>query len=145
MRAEYPFSAVVAQDELKLALLLSANVINLGADIGAMGSALKLLVGGPAPGHLYSFKQLLYDAAQRHDPVDPLAGESGFELIQSHAIRYPLALRGPEQVANLLLMTPYFWSADRTTRDRLAALDHLDTEVDVVVHAYRRTAEASVG
>jgi NRAMP (natural resistance-associated macrophage protein)-like metal ion transporter len=29
-------------------LLLTANVINLGADIGAMGGALKLLVGGPA-------------------------------------------------------------------------------------------------
>ena len=35
-----------------VALLLVANVINLGADIGAMGGALKLLVGGPA--HLYS-------------------------------------------------------------------------------------------
>ena len=31
-----------------VALLLVANVINLGADIGAMGSALKLLVGGSA-------------------------------------------------------------------------------------------------
>jgi NRAMP (natural resistance-associated macrophage protein)-like metal ion transporter len=31
-----------------VALLLAANVINLGADIGAMGGALKLLVGGPA-------------------------------------------------------------------------------------------------
>src|ERR1700680_84051 len=31
-----------------VALLLIANVINLGADIGAMGSALKLLVGGSA-------------------------------------------------------------------------------------------------
>src|SRR5579863_8444293 len=31
-----------------IALLLAANIINLGADIGAMGSALKLLVGGPA-------------------------------------------------------------------------------------------------
>ena len=29
-------------------LLLIANVINLGADIGAMGIALKLLIGGPA-------------------------------------------------------------------------------------------------
>jgi NRAMP (natural resistance-associated macrophage protein)-like metal ion transporter len=34
--------------------LLVANVINLGADIGAMGAALKLLIGGPA---------LLYTAA----------------------------------------------------------------------------------
>jgi NRAMP (natural resistance-associated macrophage protein)-like metal ion transporter len=31
-----------------IALLLVANSINLGADIGAMGGALKLLVGGPA-------------------------------------------------------------------------------------------------
>jgi NRAMP (natural resistance-associated macrophage protein)-like metal ion transporter len=29
-------------------LLIVANVINLGADIGAMGAALKLLIGGPA-------------------------------------------------------------------------------------------------
>src|SRR5450631_4938433 len=35
-----------------VALLLAANIFNLGADIGAMGSALRLLVGGPA--HLYA-------------------------------------------------------------------------------------------
>ena len=29
-------------------LMVIANVINLGADIGAMGAALKLLIGGPA-------------------------------------------------------------------------------------------------
>jgi Mn2+/Fe2+ NRAMP family transporter len=33
-------------------LLLVANVINLGADLGAMGSALKLMIGGPA--HFYT-------------------------------------------------------------------------------------------
>jgi Mn2+/Fe2+ NRAMP family transporter len=33
-------------------LLLAANIFNLGADIGAMGSALRMLVGGPA--HLYA-------------------------------------------------------------------------------------------
>jgi Mn2+/Fe2+ NRAMP family transporter len=32
-------------------LLLAANIINLGADLGAMGQALRLLVGGPP--HLY--------------------------------------------------------------------------------------------
>jgi NRAMP (natural resistance-associated macrophage protein)-like metal ion transporter len=32
-------------------LLLTANIINLGADLGAMGEALKLIVGGPA--HVY--------------------------------------------------------------------------------------------
>jgi Mn2+/Fe2+ NRAMP family transporter len=31
-----------------IALLLMANIINIGADIGAMGAAVHLLVGGPA-------------------------------------------------------------------------------------------------
>jgi NRAMP (natural resistance-associated macrophage protein)-like metal ion transporter len=34
-----------------IALLLIANIINIGADVGAMGAAVNLLVGGPA--HLY--------------------------------------------------------------------------------------------
>jgi hypothetical protein len=34
-----------------VALLIIANTINIGADIGAMGAAVELLVGGPA--HLY--------------------------------------------------------------------------------------------
>src|SRR3984957_8215828 len=34
-----------------IGLLLIANIINIGADVGAMGAAVNLLVGGPA--HLY--------------------------------------------------------------------------------------------
>jgi len=34
-----------------VALLIIANIINIGADIGAMGAAVNLLIGGPA--HLY--------------------------------------------------------------------------------------------
>jgi NRAMP (natural resistance-associated macrophage protein)-like metal ion transporter len=48
IRRHYP---TIVVDSL-VGLLLIANVINLGADIGAMGSALQLVVGGPA--HLYS-------------------------------------------------------------------------------------------
>ncbi len=36
-------------------LLLTANVVNLAADIGAMGSALQLLIGGPALGYAALF------------------------------------------------------------------------------------------
>jgi hypothetical protein len=80
-----------------------------------------------------------------HEPVARLAEESGFELINTHVIRYPLALRGPGQAANLLLMTPYFWSVDVETRARVSALDALDTEVDVVVYTYQRTELPSAG
>ena len=35
------------QPRVLVALLLIANFINLGADLGAMGDALRLLIGGP--------------------------------------------------------------------------------------------------
>ena len=36
-------------------LLIVANTINLGADLGAMGAALKLLVGGPSLAYVVLF------------------------------------------------------------------------------------------
>src|SRR5437763_7099170 len=43
LREHYPISVLRAM----VALLLIANFINLGADLGAMGDALRLLIGGP--------------------------------------------------------------------------------------------------
>ncbi|MGH3187033.1 MAG: putative RNA methyltransferase [Streptosporangiaceae bacterium] len=98
-----------------------------------------VLVGGPGEDHLYSFKELLYDAPARFEPSERLTPDDGFEPITVHRIQYKLELRGPGQVSNLLAMTPFFWSASQDTQARLQATDRLDTEVDVIVHAYRRT------
>jgi 23S rRNA (guanine745-N1)-methyltransferase len=103
-----------------------------------------VLVGGPGENHLFSFKQLLYDKPVRHETTDALAGEEGFEPLAVRRLRYPLRLRGPRQVANLLLMTPYYWSVGDETKARLAAMNELDTEIDVAVHAYRRTESAPI-
>jgi NRAMP (natural resistance-associated macrophage protein)-like metal ion transporter len=43
LKAHYPRSLLVGL----VGLLLIANTINLGADLGAMGAALKLVIGGP--------------------------------------------------------------------------------------------------
>jgi 23S rRNA (guanine745-N1)-methyltransferase len=101
-----------------------------------------VLVGGPGEHHLFSLKQLLYDTPAAHVPASTLAGEAGFELVGTHRMIHRVSLRGPGQVANLLRMTPYYWSADAAKQAQLADLDALDTEIDVVVHAYRRTTTA---
>jgi NRAMP (natural resistance-associated macrophage protein)-like metal ion transporter len=44
IRSQYPVAVVMGF----VFLLFVANIINLSADIGAMGAALKLLIGGPA-------------------------------------------------------------------------------------------------
>jgi hypothetical protein len=58
--------------------------------------------------------------------------------LATHRIQFPLRLGSPKQVANLLKMTPFSWAANRPAQERLAGLDALGTEVDVVVRAYRR-------
>jgi 23S rRNA (guanine745-N1)-methyltransferase len=110
-----------------------------------------VVTGSPGECHLFSLKELVYQRPERHEPSDPLAGQRDFELLGTERIRYDLALRGPGQVGNLLQMTPYYWSADQRTQSHLGQLDSLDTQVDVLVHAYRhcptdgRAGEASEG
>lgn len=51
MRAYYPNWLL----QFVVALLLIANTINIGADLGAMGDALKVIVGGPAVLYVVAF------------------------------------------------------------------------------------------
>ena len=97
-----------------------------------------VLVGGPGPRHLAALKRLVYADPAEHAAADPLGGEPDFVPIDTHRIAHPLAVCGPGQVGLLLRMTPYYWSAGAETQARLDALDALDTEIDVVVSAYRR-------
>jgi NRAMP (natural resistance-associated macrophage protein)-like metal ion transporter len=54
LRRHYPTSLLNGI----VALLVLANVINIGADLGAMGEALKLLIGGPALLYVVGFTAL---------------------------------------------------------------------------------------
>ncbi len=97
-----------------------------------------VLIGSPGPEHLLGLKELLYDVPSRHEPDAALIGEPGFELLSTHRIRYAIDLQGSSQVSNLLLMTPFYWSASRQDQARLGEMHELQTEVDVLVHAFRR-------
>ena len=98
-----------------------------------------VLVGEPGERHLFSFKRLLYHTPEPHGSRAVLTGESGFEATIDYRIHYDISLRGPGQVADLLAMTPFYWSVGADTQAALADVDALDTEVDVVVRGYRLT------
>ncbi len=54
-----------------VALLFVANILNIGADLGAMGDALALLIGGPRLSYVVSFGVLCGLAADFH-AIQPL-------------------------------------------------------------------------
>jgi 23S rRNA (guanine745-N1)-methyltransferase len=102
-----------------------------------------VVVGGPGAGHLYSFKQLLYDQPAEHEPAEHFAADPAFELVQTSHSRHLMRLQGSQAVANLLGMTPFFWTLNAAARARLGRVESLDTEIDVVLRCYRRTSAES--
>lgn len=94
----------------------------------------RLIVGAPGPRHLFGLRSLIYETPTEHPEIAPLT--EGFTLTAEARVRYNLELRAPDAVAALIGMTPYAWAAD--ARERLAGLDRLDTEVDVLIRTYER-------
>jgi 23S rRNA (guanine745-N1)-methyltransferase len=86
----------------------------------------------PAANHLYEFKQALYDK-----PTEHKAGQvtpEGFELAQQLNLSFVIQLPEPQQRENLLMMTPYYWSATAEKKQKLVEnLQQFTTDFDIKV------------
>ena len=96
-----------------------------------------VVVGAPGPRHLFGLKELVYDNAEQHTPSDPLDGAPGYELAATDSVQYTLEIDNRDAIAALFAMTPFYWSANHETQARIATLDQLHTEVDVIAYSYR--------
>ncbi|MFT5924806.1 MAG: 23S rRNA (guanine745-N1)-methyltransferase [Paraglaciecola sp.] len=88
----------------------------------------------PAANHLYEFKQALYDKPTEHKSgqVTP----EGFALVQQLNISFVIQLGEPQQRENLLMMTPYYWSATAEKKQNLVDnLKQFTTDFDIKVFA----------
>lgn len=62
--------------------------------------------------HLTSLRQALYDDVKQESAnfIEPLT-DAGFTLIQQEQVSFDFTLSEPQQVADLLAMTPHYWRA----------------------------------
>ncbi len=98
-----------------------------------------LIVVGAGERHLFGLKQFLYDDPYLNDPRRDLPAEGdGFELIETDRAACTVCVEGREHIAALFSMTPYYWRTPRESRDRLDALDMLETEVAFDIHVYKK-------
>lgn len=87
-----------------------------------------LLVVTPAPLHLGTLREALFDSVFPHEPDKFLVTLAPhFECISREEIRFPLQL-SQQALRQLLLMTPYVWRARADKRAALEALSSLQTE-----------------
>lgn len=88
----------------------------------------------PAANHLYEFKQALYDKPTEHKADKAIP--DGFSLAQQLNVSFVIKLIEPQQRENLLMMTPYYWSATAEKKQKLVDdLQQFTTDFDIKVFA----------
>lgn len=98
------------------------------------GAFLQVLAG---PEHLMGLKSIIYPTILHKKKVlhPQLAG---FRLDRTETLAFSFSLASPEQVQNLLSMTPHFWRISKDGAARLAATDHLTDTAQVILNLYRK-------
>ncbi|WP_191602853.1 putative RNA methyltransferase [Marinomonas algicola] len=101
--------------------VLSQNGILLLVDAGAE--------------HLIELRKILY--SNIHDYEDGLAtGINGFSLIDEQNLKFTFGLQSPQEIQNLLSMTPHIHKAPYSGKEALKKIEKLDLTADVKLRWY---------
>ena len=99
----------------------------------------ELLQVDAGPDHLRELREIIYPMLKPERPAR-LQAPPGFGTLASTALRQEVALDHPQQIADLLLMTPHLFRATAAGLARAAALSSLRLTVDVRLTRYLRHA-----
>ena len=95
-----------------------------------------LVVGAAGEDHLLGLKRAIYDTPIRNEVRADLP--QGMTLIERRTVREMIHIEGQDDIAALFAMTPYYYRTSEADRAKLAALETLDTEIEVELSVYRR-------
>lgn len=95
-----------------------------------------LILGIPGKRHLFGLKKLLYDTPYENAPHDPTM--EGFTLVENREVYYSETLTDREQIKSLFEMTPYAYRTGKSGKDRLLAVDSLETELHFHLLHYQK-------
>lgn len=97
-----------------------------------------LLQVDAGPDHLRELREIIYPALKPERPTESQV-PAGFRSLSTETVRFPLAIDGAEQIADLLAMTPHLYRASAEGRARAAALTALVVTVDVRLTRFGRS------
>lgn len=86
--------------------------------------------------HLWELKEAIYDEPYENKKEDHQY--EGFVFEQNHKVQSMIHLPCQEDISNLFTMTPYYYKSSVQTSQRVAALEQLDTLLDVDILVYRK-------
>ena len=93
-----------------------------------------LIVIGAGEEHLLGLKRAIYDEPSLNTERADLPRE--LRRVETRRVKYDIDLKSNGEITQLFSMTPYFYRTDERGFARLAALDRLTTEIDVLCDVY---------
>jgi 23S rRNA (guanine745-N1)-methyltransferase len=96
----------------------------------------KLVVVTPGIQHLYGLKEILYENARKHEEKEITF--EGFKLVEHTEVKYNVQVETGEDVKSLIAMTPYYWTFDKSMREKANDTSKLSTELDFNISVYEK-------
>lgn len=95
-----------------------------------------LFVVGAGRDHLMGLKRAIYDDVYENGQRADLP--KNLEPIGCVTSRYTIKVDGKENIAALFSMTPYYWRTSESDKEKLEALDSLETEIEFEINIYKK-------
>jgi len=97
-----------------------------------------LLTVTPAEDHLFELKSLIYREPQKHDtgktPIQAL------KLVHEEKLKYQMDFTGPDDVINLLAMTPFAFKTSEALLKQIKAMTAFSCHADFHIRLYQKQA-----
>jgi 23S rRNA (guanine745-N1)-methyltransferase len=91
----------------------------------------------PGAQHLMGLKKALYDNPYLNEEEMP--NTMNFEIVESINVSYNIEINNPEDIVNLLKMTPYFWNTNiNKINEFIANTTQLETELHFIISILKR-------
>ncbi|MBP3375236.1 MAG: methyltransferase domain-containing protein [Clostridia bacterium] len=95
-----------------------------------------LFVVGAGSEHLMGLKRAIYDDVYENGERADLP--RAMEHIKTLTSRHDIRVEGAEDISALFSMTPYYWRTSEADKEKLNALDSLETEIEFEINIYRK-------
>ena len=95
-----------------------------------------LFVVGAGKDHLMGLKKAIYDDVYENGQRADLP--KNMEHIGCVTSRHIVKVGGRENIDALFSMTPYYWRTSESDREKLAALECLETEIEFEINIYKK-------
>lgn len=118
---------------LDLVLKINApiNYENLQKKLSANAIVISV---SPGETHLCKLREILYLKPQLHKKEKT---PGNFTLIQSLTVEQEIEISTNRDIQNLFLMTPYYWNASETAKEKVADLETLKTTAAFNINLYQ--------